>query len=51
VGAYFTLAMSSDELSAREAVKPYIAMILGALAGQPQLPVFSHAGITPDVAL
>jgi 5,10-methylenetetrahydromethanopterin reductase len=50
MGAYFTLAMSSDEQSAREAVKPYIAMILGALAGQPQLPVFNRAGITPDVA-
>jgi 5,10-methylenetetrahydromethanopterin reductase len=50
VGAYFTLAMSSDERSARDAVKPYIAMILGALAGQPQLPVFSHTGISPEAA-
>jgi len=42
--------MSEDERRAREAIKPYIAMILGALASQPQLPVFSQAGINPDAA-
>jgi 5,10-methylenetetrahydromethanopterin reductase len=50
MGAYLTVSMSSDERSARESVKPYIAMILGALAGQPQLPVFGQAGITPEAA-
>ncbi len=50
MGAYLTLSMSRDEHRAREAVKPYIAMIVGALAGQLQLPVFEQAGITPETA-
>jgi 5,10-methylenetetrahydromethanopterin reductase len=50
MGAYFTLSMSGDERSAREAVKPYIAMIVGALAGQIHLPVFEQAGVTPELA-
>jgi 5,10-methylenetetrahydromethanopterin reductase len=50
MGAYFTLSMFADERSARETIKPYLARIVGALAGQPQLPLFSHAGISPEAA-
>jgi 5,10-methylenetetrahydromethanopterin reductase len=50
MGSYLTMAMSRDEQSAREAVKPYIAMIIGALARQLQLPIFAQAGITPEAA-
>ena len=50
MGAYFTLSMSDNEPSAREAVKPYIAMILGPLAGQLKLPVFEQTGVTPELA-
>lgn len=48
MGSYLTMAMSRDEQSAREAVKPYIAMIIGALARQ--LLIFAQAGITPEAA-
>jgi alkanesulfonate monooxygenase SsuD/methylene tetrahydromethanopterin reductase-like flavin-dependent oxidoreductase (luciferase family) len=44
------MAMSRNEQGAREAVKPYIAMIIGALARQQQLPIFAQAGITPEAA-
>jgi 5,10-methylenetetrahydromethanopterin reductase len=49
-GGYFTMAMSRDERAARELVKPYIGMIIGALARQPHLPVFARAGIGPEAA-
>lgn len=50
MGAYLTLAMSRDERDARNAVKPYIAMIIGALGLQLKLPIFAQAGITPEAA-
>ena len=44
--------MADDDRAAREAIKPFLAMILGWFSAQPHLPLFTDYGLTAkDVSL
>lgn len=47
-GSYLAMAMAPNEQSAREALKPYIAMLIAVFAKQPQVPFLEQAGLTPE---
>jgi 5,10-methylenetetrahydromethanopterin reductase len=52
VGAYLLISMSDDDKSAREQIKPYLAMMLSLLPmhGIVDHPILSCAGVGPDLA-
>jgi len=45
-------AVADDDRAARESIKPVIATLLGWVANQPELPIFTDFGLTPkDVSM
>jgi 5,10-methylenetetrahydromethanopterin reductase len=48
IGAFLPISISEDERSAREAVKPFLATLLGILAAEPQNPLVATPGTPPE---
>jgi 5,10-methylenetetrahydromethanopterin reductase len=48
VAAFLLISCSPDERAAREAVKPFLATLLAIMAGMPESPLVTAAGMTAD---
>jgi 5,10-methylenetetrahydromethanopterin reductase len=48
IGGYQILSISENEREARERVKPLLAMLIGLMAPQPEVPILSAAGLAPE---
>ena len=48
IGAFLLISISEDESAAREAVKPFLATLLGILAAEPKNPLVATPGTPPQ---
>jgi alkanesulfonate monooxygenase SsuD/methylene tetrahydromethanopterin reductase-like flavin-dependent oxidoreductase (luciferase family) len=50
--SFIFTAVGDDDRAVREAMKPFLALVLGWFSAQPQLPIFTNFGLTAkDVSL
>ncbi|MHB8384808.1 MAG: LLM class flavin-dependent oxidoreductase [Candidatus Binataceae bacterium] len=48
LGGYQILSISENEQEARDRVKPLLAMLIGLMAPQPEVPILPSAGLEPE---
>jgi 5,10-methylenetetrahydromethanopterin reductase len=48
VSAYILSSISENERAARDALRPFIAILISMVASQPENPIFVTAGLTPE---
>ncbi|MDO8433206.1 MAG: LLM class flavin-dependent oxidoreductase [Candidatus Binatus sp.] len=48
VSAYILSSISENERAARDALRPFLAMLISIMAPQPENPIFATAGLAPD---
>jgi 5,10-methylenetetrahydromethanopterin reductase len=48
VGAYILSSISEDERTARDRLRPMVAILISLMAPQPTVPIFATAGLSPD---